>query len=215
MRDECETMETNQTKTLAESLRHNYSAASTFFVLLFGFIATQKYSNTSPSFCFTVSHLAKCCCRCVRICLCFHVTYSVTSGYHTLMMDVKYVPLSPLSFWWFWFTQNHSLGFALCLTPSLPASPGPSGHVRPYQGLFPWITQLPGSEGTHKLLHCGNVGVGVSTLVKMCLFYLTSWLHSQWVKATVICNTLCLFSLSWRRKKWRRPSNLKSLMSTA
>ncbi|XP_026010876.1 protein kinase C zeta type isoform X4 [Astatotilapia calliptera] len=53
--------------------------------------------------------------------------------------------------------QNHSLGFALCLAPSLPASPGPSGHVRPYQGLFPWITQLPGSEGTHKLLHCGNL----------------------------------------------------------
>lgn len=202
MRDECETMETNQTKTLAESLRHNYSAASTFFVLLFGFIATQKHSNTSPSF--TVSHLAKCWYRCVRICLCFHVTCSVTSGYHTLMTDVKYVTLSPLSFWWFWITH-----WVLLFASPPPCLP-PRDQVDmsdPTRGCF------PGSEGTHKLLHCGNVGV--STLVKMCLFYLTSWLHSQWVKATVICNTLCLFSLSWRRKKWRRPSNLKSLMSTA
>lgn len=51
MRDECEceTMETNQTKTVAESLRHNYSAASTFSVLLFAFIATQKWNNIGPA----------------------------------------------------------------------------------------------------------------------------------------------------------------------
>lgn len=108
-------------------------------------------------------------------------------------------------------------GFCSLPRPLPPCLPGTKWTCQTLPGAVSLdrITQLPGSEGTHKLLHCGNVGVGVSTLVKMCLFYLTSWLHSQWVKATVICNTLCLFSLSWRRKKWRRPSNLKSLMSTA
>lgn len=40
MRDWCETMETNQTKTLlAESLEHNYSAASTFILLFFSLVS--------------------------------------------------------------------------------------------------------------------------------------------------------------------------------
>lgn len=56
MRGWCETMATNQTKTLlAESHGHNYSAGSTFSILLFispffssVFIATEKFSNKMP-----------------------------------------------------------------------------------------------------------------------------------------------------------------------
>lgn len=66
MRDQCETMETNHTKTLlAESHRHNYSAASTLSILLFFspffspvFISTEIWPYAEELQCpmFCISH---------------------------------------------------------------------------------------------------------------------------------------------------------------
>lgn len=63
MRDWCETMETNQTKTLlAESLGYNYSAASTFSIQLFSlpflFLSSLPLRNVATR-CpyFTIAHL--------------------------------------------------------------------------------------------------------------------------------------------------------------